>query len=95
MNFLRRLTFERPRKGPACETVLTDIIMPVYYFDDTPLLRNIVQCWTLRFNDILDPDMLRRSLSQLIEREGWRKLGGRIRLNVGKSRNLHSLIWIF
>jgi hypothetical protein len=37
MNFLRRLTFERPQKGPACETVPTDIIMPVYYFGDTPL----------------------------------------------------------
>jgi hypothetical protein len=86
MNFLRWLTFERPQKGPACETVPTDMIMPVYYFDDTPLLRNSVQCWALRFNDILDPDMLQRSLSLLIEREGWRKLGGRIRLNVGIDR---------
>ncbi|KAJ6109926.1 hypothetical protein N7486_002161 [Penicillium sp. IBT 16267x] len=63
--------------------------MPVYYFDDTPLLRNIVQRWTLRFNDILDPDMLQRSLSRLIEREGWRKLGGRIRLNTKRKLEIH------
>lgn len=82
MNFIRWLTFKSLRKGSAYETVPTDRIMPVYYFDDTPLLRNIVQCLTLRFNDILDPDMLRSSLSRLIEQEGWSKLGGRIRLNV-------------
>ncbi|KAL2845273.1 hypothetical protein BJY01DRAFT_247747 [Aspergillus pseudoustus] len=63
--------------------------MPVYYFDDTPLLRNSVQCWTLQFNDILDPDMLRVSLSRLIEREGWRKLGGRIRLNTEQKLEIH------
>ncbi|KAJ5986654.1 hypothetical protein N7451_011019 [Penicillium sp. IBT 35674x] len=63
--------------------------MPVYYFDDTPLLRNIVQCCTLRFNDILDPEMLQSSLSLLIEREGWRKLGGRIRLNTEQKLEIH------
>ncbi|KAJ5805976.1 uncharacterized protein N7503_003578 [Penicillium pulvis] len=89
MNFLRWLTFERQQKGLLCEIVSSDTILPVYYFDDTPLLRNIVQCCTLRFKEILDPEMLQSSLSRLIEREGWRKLGGRIRLNKEQKLEIH------
>ncbi|KAJ5619831.1 hypothetical protein N7510_003815 [Penicillium lagena] len=89
MKLLRWLTLERPQKRLAYEKVPTDMIMPVHYFDDTTLLRNSVQCWSLRFNDVLDPEMLRASLSQLLEREGWCKLGGRIRLNTKQELEIH------
>ncbi|EQL00679.1 BCL5p [Ophiocordyceps sinensis CO18] len=32
-------------------TVPTDEILPVFFFDDTPMLRNAIMCWTMRFND--------------------------------------------
>lgn len=82
MEALRRVVLGQAHKLSTCATVPTDTVLQVYYFDDTPLLRNSVQCLTLRFNDALDAEMLRGSLSRLLERPGWRKLGGRIRLNV-------------
>ncbi|GKU13739.1 unnamed protein product, partial [Fusarium langsethiae] len=60
-----------------------------FYFDDTPLLRNYVQCSTLRFNDALDVAMLKDSLSRVIALPGWRKLGGRIRMNNKDKLEIH------
>lgn len=82
MEALRRVVLGQAHKLSTYPTVPTDTVLQVHYFDDTPLLRNSVQCLTLRFNDALDAEMLRASLSRLLERQGWRKLGGRIRLNV-------------
>jgi len=82
MDTLRKLTLGRPHTPSKCPRFPTDTVIPVYYFDDTPLLRRSVNCWTVRFNDPLDPDKLRVALSRVLEREGWKKLGGRIRLNV-------------
>jgi hypothetical protein len=79
---IRRAVLGQTRQAPNYPTNPTDTILPVYYFDDTPLLRNCVQCWTLRFNEPLDAGMLHRSLSDVLDRPGWRKLGGRVRMNV-------------
>lgn len=68
----------RPR--PA--RVPTDEVLPTHFLDDTPGNRSFVLVWTLRFNDVLDPDMLHSSLTRLLEMKGWRKMGGRLRLNV-------------
>ncbi|KFY99647.1 hypothetical protein V498_00599 [Pseudogymnoascus sp. VKM F-4517 (FW-2822)] len=46
--------------------------------DDNKVLNSIVVAWTLRFNDVLDPDRLHTSLSRLLEIGDWRKLGGRL-----------------
>lgn len=41
--------------------------------------------WSFRFHDVLDADMLHRSLEELISKgDNWAKLGGRFRLNVSK-----------
>ncbi len=50
--------------------------------DDTQALRGIVVTWTLRFNDVLDPEKLHASLSRLLEIGDWRKVGGRLRKKV-------------
>lgn len=43
----------------------------------------MVNVWSFRFHDVLDPDMLHQSLEELISTgENWRKLGGRFRRNV-------------
>jgi hypothetical protein len=50
--------------------------------DDTKILRSIIVTWTLRFNDVLDPEKLHSSLASLLEIGDWRKVGGRLRLKV-------------
>ena len=82
MEVLRRLTLGRPHEPSRYPRVPNDTVVPMFYFDDTPLLWRAINCRTLRFSDSLDADKLGGSLSRLLEREGWRKLGGRIRLNV-------------
>ncbi|KAJ4127830.1 hypothetical protein NW768_008108 [Fusarium equiseti] len=79
---IRRFVLGQTSQSSNYPTNPTDTILPVYYFDDTPLLRNYVQCSTLRFNDVLDAEMLKESLSRVIALPGWRKLGGRVRMNV-------------
>lgn len=60
----------------------TDHVYPVHMLDDTKTLRSIVITWTLQFNDVLDPELLRHSLARLLEIGDWRKVGGRLRLKV-------------
>ncbi|ORY67137.1 uncharacterized protein BCR38DRAFT_364385, partial [Pseudomassariella vexata] len=45
--------------------------------------------WTLRFDDVLNASKLNDSLWRLIEIDGWRKLGGRLRMNESKKLELH------
>ncbi|UZP39167.1 hypothetical protein NXS19_006983 [Fusarium pseudograminearum] len=86
---IRRLVLGQTRWAPNYPIDPTDTVLPVFYFDDTPLLRNYVQCSTLRFNDVLDAAMLRESLSRLIALPGWRKLGGRVRMNSKDKLEIH------
>ncbi|KAG8349753.1 hypothetical protein FVEN_g12030 [Fusarium venenatum] len=86
---IRRLVLGQTRSTPNYPIDPTDTILPVFYFDDTPLLRNYVQCSTLRFNDALDATMLSDSLSRVITLLGWRKLGGRIRINSKEKLEIH------
>jgi len=80
MSSLWRLLGGTPTNNP--QLVDSDEIYPVHMLDDTKSLREIVVTWTLRFNDVLDADKLHNSLSSLLEIGDWRKLGGRLRLNV-------------
>lgn len=65
--------------GPP-PTVPSDEVFPVHYFDDTFVNRKMIMCWTMKFDDVLDPEALRSSLARLLEIGDWRKLGGRLRL---------------
>ena len=51
----------------------------MYYFDDNSINRSVLLYITLRFDNVLDPERLRRSLERLMELGDWRKLGARIR----------------
>ena len=81
MAFLARMLGFGPKR-PLPERVPTDEVVPVHFWDDMPFLRGATLMWTFRFDDVLDADMLGASLSELFESEGWRKLGGRLRLKV-------------
>ncbi|KAL0941314.1 uncharacterized protein CTRU02_204077 [Colletotrichum truncatum] len=80
----------RKAKKTMLHRVATDEVLPVFFFDDTPMLRNAIMCWTMRFNDVLDAEKLHRSLARLVLRDdGWRKLRGRIRLNENDKLEIH------
>lgn len=78
---LRLLGYGQRRAPPP--VMPTDEVAPTHLFDDTATLRQYNLLWTFRFDDVLDPDVLGSSLSELFQMEGWRKLGGRLRLKVG------------
>ncbi|RYP65406.1 hypothetical protein DL771_008330 [Monosporascus sp. 5C6A] len=59
--------------------VPTDQVIPVHFFDDHPILRRVVLYNMLVFDDVLDVEKLRSTLENLVKRETWRKLGGRVR----------------
>ncbi|KAI3397179.1 hypothetical protein diail_11153 [Diaporthe ilicicola] len=59
-----------------------DEMFPLHAFDDTRENRKILS-WTLRFDSVLDADQLHLSLVKLIDRPGWRKMGGRLTMNKG------------
>ncbi len=42
----------------------------------------------LRFDDVMDPENLRMSLSRLLEIGDWKKLGARLRMNVSTTNPL-------
>src|SRR3569833_1691799 len=68
---------------PAKPAVIpTDTIVPVHYFDDNAINRSVLLYMTLRFDHVLDPDRLHRSLERLMELGDWRKLGSRLRMTV-------------
>ncbi|KUI64228.1 hypothetical protein VM1G_10984 [Cytospora mali] len=65
-----------------------DEIYPLHPFDDTNEKRKMLS-WTLRFDNILDADLLHYSLVKLIDRPGWRKMGGRLRENSDGKLEIH------
>lgn len=74
---------EAPASPP---TISTDKIIPLNAADDTPVLRSVVVVLSYRFDDVLNPEKLKSSYEQLLDRPGWRKIGARLRLNVWNLR---------
>ncbi|KAH6625503.1 hypothetical protein C7974DRAFT_463960 [Boeremia exigua] len=66
-----------------------DDVYPVHSLDDTKIFRSILMTWTIFFNDFLDADKLRVSLSRLLDIGDWRKIGGRLRLNAKGALEIH------
>lgn len=81
MAFFQRLIKGAPAKA-ATPLYDDDDVYPVHMLDNTKTLKDIVVTWTLRFDDVLNADMLHASLSRLLEIGDWRKVGGRLRLKV-------------
>lgn len=82
MDYVRSLLGRKPKRVQQPPRVATDDVYPVHFFDDTKPFRGMLLNWTLRFDDVLDADKLQSSLARLLEIGDWRKLGGRMRLNV-------------
>ncbi|KAI1267383.1 hypothetical protein F5Y18DRAFT_336789 [Xylariaceae sp. FL1019] len=78
-----------PKPRPLPTVVPTDEVVPVQLFDNTSTLRKVIMVWSFRFEEVLDPDKLNDSLSQLLQMEGWRKLGGRFRRRLDGGVEIH------
>jgi len=63
-------------------TVPTDMIIPLHYWDDLPYARAVCIDVMFRFDDVMDPEKIRMSLSRVLEIGDWKKLGARLRMNV-------------
>lgn len=74
--------FSSKPKWQTPPRVPTDTVIPLNPSDDTPVLRSVCLVISYRIDDVLDPEKLRDGLERLIDRDGWRKMGGRLRLNV-------------
>ncbi|KAF7588670.1 hypothetical protein BBP40_005421 [Aspergillus hancockii] len=62
------------------KTISTDTILPVPSWDDQRRMRECCLHVTYRFDDVLDPELLYRSLERLLQFDGWRTLGARLRM---------------
>ena len=63
-------------------TVPTDTIIPLHYWDDVPPMRAVCVDVAFRFDDVMDLEKIRMSLSRLMEIGDWKKIGARLRMNV-------------
>lgn len=72
-------------KSATPAKIPTDTVLPLSYLDDQKVYRKMRLQVSLCFNDVLDAEKLRGAFARLLEMEGWRKLGARLRLNVSLS----------
>lgn len=85
MDAVRQLFGASRVSHPPAPDEPDDVIYPVHMLDGAKMLRGITVVWTLQFNDVLNPDALHESLTQLLEIGDWRKVGGRLRIKVRSS----------
>lgn len=64
------------------EPVPGDKVLPLHFFENNQLVQGNNMAVSLVFDKVLDPEMLRQSLEGLVKRDGWQRLGGRLRKNV-------------
>lgn len=66
---------DRPARIP------TDTVIPVRFFDDTIIFRTFTVYNMFVYDDVLDVEKLHSSMTRLVSRPGWNKLGARLRRN--------------
>lgn len=77
------------KSKPIAPTVVpTDKVYPVHFWDDTKILRPLILYQLMRVDDALDAEKLKAALVKLLNRDGWRNLGARLRLNVRQREKL-------
>lgn len=86
MELLRRLFGHKIQNDYQDQCTNGDEVFPVHPLDQAGIVRASVISYTFRYDDVLDAEKLRTSLVGLLEMEGWRKFGGRLRLNVSCER---------
>ncbi|KAG5921108.1 hypothetical protein E4U61_007112 [Claviceps capensis] len=83
------------RKKPASGSADIDMSgwheYPVHLMDGSKLNHKVLG-WTMRFDDVLDAEMLRSALTRLLGMGDWRKLGGRLRRDTQNKDKLKILV---
>ncbi|KAK4624440.1 Acetyltransferase BOT5 [Fulvia fulva] len=67
---------------------MEDEIYPLHSLDDTKSNRQFVS-WLLRFNDVLNAEVLHDALCRLLGQTTWRKLGGRLKQRTDAKLEIH------
>lgn len=80
--FFFRLFSRLTRSNRKVQQSEADDIFPVHFLDQAGIIRGCIVSFTFRYNDVLDPEVLHDALVKLLEIEDWKKLAGRLRLNV-------------
>lgn len=71
------------RKAAVAPLDPTDRVLPLHFFESSVLVQNSNMAVSMVFDEVLDPEKLKMSLESLVKRDGWQRLGGRLRRNVG------------
>lgn len=74
---------KKPASGPADIDMSGWHEYPVHLMDGSKLNHKVLG-WTMRFDDVLDAEMLHSALTRLLGMGDWRKLGGRLRRDVSR-----------
>lgn len=69
-------------RKPALETVPGDQVRPLHFFENNLLVQGNNMSGLAVFDEVLDPEVLREALENVVKRPGWERLGGRLRKNV-------------
>lgn len=77
-------------RSPRIDEVTGDRILPLRFMDSSEVFTKIALDFTLRFDDVLDPDKLRLSLERLFQIGNWHQLGARYKKNVSCGGHLLS-----
>ncbi|KAF2179167.1 hypothetical protein K469DRAFT_741698 [Zopfia rhizophila CBS 207.26] len=64
-------------------------VVPLHFFDDGPLWRAFILYSMFVFDHVLDAERLRTSLERLVHKDGWWKLGARLRRNKNGELEYH------
>ncbi|KAL4799578.1 hypothetical protein BDV19DRAFT_261542 [Aspergillus venezuelensis] len=73
-------------RKPVQAPVPGDRVLPLHFFENSLLVQGNNMAVSLVFNEVLDANKLRDSLEGLVKREGWERLGGRLRRNASTGK---------
>ncbi|KAG6026182.1 hypothetical protein E4U40_002289 [Claviceps sp. LM458 group G5] len=82
---------KKPASGPADIDMSGWHQYPVHLMDGSKLNHKVLG-WMMRFDDVLDAEMLHSALTRLLGMGDWRKLGGRLRRDTQNKDKLNILV---
>ncbi|XXG99036.1 hypothetical protein Hte_005370 [Hypoxylon texense] len=71
------------------DSAAPDRVLPLHFFENSLLVHGNNMAVSLVFDEVLDPEKLRQSLEGFVKREGWQRLGGRLRKNASGKIEWH------
>lgn len=72
-------------RSPVIDKATGDKVLPLRFMDSNDVFQKLALDFTLRFDDVLDPEKLRSSLERLIQIGNWHQIGARYKKNVSAS----------